>query len=75
VSAVDSCRAELYGRKKFRQQLTLLEGLSRRVENPTELPSVEAKGPQEEAMQNSALAPYLQRVEASASTDWSEVGG
>jgi hypothetical protein len=23
-------------------------------------------------MQNSALAPYLQRVEAPASTDWSE---
>jgi hypothetical protein len=54
---------------------SLFEGSSRRVENPTELPSVEAKGPQEEAMQNSALAPYLQRVEASASTDWSEVGG
>ena len=50
------------------------EGSSRRVESPTDLPSVEAKG-QEEAMQNSALAPYLQRVEASASTDWSEVGG
>ncbi len=41
------------------------EGSSRRVENPTDLPSVEAKGPQEEDMQNSALAPYLQRVEAS----------
>jgi cytoskeletal protein CcmA (bactofilin family) len=48
------------------------EGSSRRVENPTDLPSVEAKGPQEEDMQNSALAPYLQRVEAPASTDWSE---
>jgi len=42
------------------------EGSSRRVENPTDLPSVEAKGPQEEDMQNSALAPYLQRVEAPA---------
>src|SRR5262249_36223877 len=49
------------------------EGSSRRVENPTDLPSVEAKGPpQEEGMQDSALAPYLQRVEASASTEWSE---
>jgi len=48
------------------------EGSSRRVENPTDLPSVEAKGPPEEDMQNSALAPYLQRVEASASTEWSE---
>jgi hypothetical protein len=48
------------------------EGSSRRVENPTDLPSVEAKGPQGEDMQNSALAPYLQRVEASAFTDLSE---
>jgi hypothetical protein len=48
------------------------EGSSRRVENPTDLPSVEAKGPREEDMQDSALAPYLQRVEASESTDWSE---
>ena len=40
------------------------EGSSRRVENPTDLRSVEAKGPQEEGMQDSALAPYLQRVEA-----------
>ena len=48
------------------------EGSSRRVENPTDLPSVEAKGPQEEGTQDSALAPYLQRVEASASTEWSE---
>jgi cytoskeletal protein CcmA (bactofilin family) len=48
------------------------EGSSRRVENPTDLPSVEAKGAQAEDMQNSALAPYLQRVEAPASTDWSE---
>jgi cytoskeletal protein CcmA (bactofilin family) len=44
------------------------EGSSRRVENPTDLPSVEAKGPQEEDIQNSALAPYLQRVEGSEST-------
>jgi cytoskeletal protein CcmA (bactofilin family) len=48
------------------------EGSSRRVENPTDLPSVEAKDPQEEGMQDSALAPYLQHVEASASTEWSE---
>jgi cytoskeletal protein CcmA (bactofilin family) len=48
------------------------EGSSRRVESPTDLPSVEAEGRQEEDIQNSALAPYLQRVEAPASTDWSE---
>src|SRR5499426_3848868 len=48
------------------------QGSSRRVENPTDLPSVEAKDPQEKGMQDSALAPYLQRVEASASTELSE---
>ena len=51
---------------------SLFEGSSRRVENPTEPPSVDAKGPPEEDMQSSALAPYLQRVEESASNDWSE---
>jgi cytoskeletal protein CcmA (bactofilin family) len=54
------------------EENSLFEGSSRRFENPTDLPSVEAKGPQEEDMQNSARAPYLQRVEASASTDWPE---
>src|SRR5262244_1934455 len=42
---------------------SLFEGSSRRVENPTEQPSVETKGPREEDMQRSALAPYLHRVE------------
>ena len=51
---------------------SLFEGSSRRVENPTDSPSVDAKGPQEEDMRSSALAPYLQRAEASASTDWSD---
>jgi hypothetical protein len=51
---------------------SLFEGSSRRVENPTDAPSVDAKGPQEEDMRSSALAPYLQRVEASDSTEWSE---
>jgi len=51
---------------------SLFEGSSRRVENPTDSPSVDAKGPQEEDMQSSALAPYLHRVEPSASTEWSE---
>jgi hypothetical protein len=46
---------------------SLFEGSSRRVENPADLPSVDAKGPRDEDM----LAPYLQRVEASASTEWS----
>jgi len=49
------------------------EGSSRRVENPTDLSSnVDAEGPQKEDMQSSALAPYLQRVEGSASTECSE---
>ena len=51
---------------------SLFEGSSRRVENPTDSSSVDARGPQKEDMQSSALAPYLQRVEGSASTEWSE---
>src|SRR6266487_1025396 len=52
---------------------SLFEGSSRRVENPTEpSSSVDAKGPQKKDMQSSALAPYLQRAEGSASTEWSE---
>src|SRR5437763_11139446 len=54
------------------EENSLFEGSSRRVENPTDLPSVEAKGPQQEDMQSSALAPYLHRVEPSASPGWSE---
>ena len=50
------------------------EGSSRRVENLTDLSSsVDAKGPQKEDMQSSALAPYLQRVEGSAPSEWSEL--
>ncbi len=63
---------DIFHRSLSIDENSLFEGSSRRVENPTDLPSVEAKGPQEEDVQNSALAPYLQRVEASASTDWSE---
>jgi cytoskeletal protein CcmA (bactofilin family) len=63
---------DIFHRSLSIDENALFEGSSRRVENPTDLPSVEAKGPQEEDTQNSALAPYLQRVEASASTDWSE---
>jgi cytoskeletal protein CcmA (bactofilin family) len=49
------------------------EGSSRRVENPADLSlSVDGKGPEKEDLQSSALAPYLQRVEESASTEWSE---
>jgi cytoskeletal protein CcmA (bactofilin family) len=64
---------DIFHRSLSIDESSLFEGSSRRVENPTELPSVDAKGPQEEDMQSSALAPYLQRVEASASNDWSEL--
>ena len=63
---------DIFHRSLSIDENSLFEGSSRRVENPTDLPSVEAKGPQEEDMRSSALAPYLQRAEASASTDWSE---
>jgi cytoskeletal protein CcmA (bactofilin family) len=63
---------DIFHRSLSIDENSLFEGSSRRVENPTEPPSVEAKGPLEEDMQSSALAPYLQRVEASASNDWSE---
>src|SRR5215510_7343842 len=63
---------DIFHRSLSIDENSLFEGSSRRVENPTELPAVDAKGPREEDMRSSALAPYLQRAEASASTDWSE---
>ena len=63
---------DIFHRSLSIDENSLFEGSSRRVENPTDLPSVDAKGPQEEDLQSSALAPYLQRVEESASTEWSE---
>ena len=63
---------DIFHRSLSIDENSLFEGSSRRVENPTDLPSVDAKGPPEEDLQSSALAPYLQRVEESASTEWSE---
>ena len=64
---------DIFHRSLSIDENSLFEGSSRRVENPTDLSSsVDAKGPQKEDMQSSALAPYLQRVEGSASTEWSE---
>jgi cytoskeletal protein CcmA (bactofilin family) len=63
---------DIFHRSLSIDENSLFEGSSRRVENPTDAPSVDAKGPREEDIQNSALAPYLQRVEPSASTEWSE---
>src|SRR6266446_691798 len=64
---------DIFHRSLSIDENSVFEGSSRRVENPTDLPAVDAKGPQEEDMRSSALAPYLQRVEGSAaSTEWPE---
>jgi cytoskeletal protein CcmA (bactofilin family) len=63
---------DIFHRSLAIDENSLFEGSSRRVENPTDSSSVDARGPQKEDMQSSALAPYLQRVEGSASTEWSE---
>jgi cytoskeletal protein CcmA (bactofilin family) len=63
---------DIFHRSLSIDENSLFEGSSRRVENPTDSPSAGMKGPQEEDMQSSALAPYLQRAEASASTEWSD---
>jgi cytoskeletal protein CcmA (bactofilin family) len=64
---------DIFHRSLSIDENSLFEGSSRRVENPTEpSSSVEAKDSQKKDMQSSALAPYLQRAEGSASTEWSE---
>jgi cytoskeletal protein CcmA (bactofilin family) len=63
---------DIFHRSLSIDENSMFEGSSRRVENPMDQPSIDAKGPQEEDMRGSALAPYLHRVEPSASTEWSE---
>ena len=63
---------DIFHRSLSIEENSLFEGSSRRVENPTDPSSVDAKGPRKEDMQDSALAPYLHRVEGSVSTEWSE---
>jgi cytoskeletal protein CcmA (bactofilin family) len=69
---------DIFHRSLSIDENSLFEGSSRRVENPTDSPSVDAKGPQEEDMQSSALAPLpsidadLQRVEGSVPGEWSK---
>jgi cytoskeletal protein CcmA (bactofilin family) len=64
---------DIFHRSLSIDENSLFEGSSRRVENPTDPSlSVDGKGPEKEDMQGSALAPYLERVEESASTEWSE---
>ena len=63
---------DIFHRSLSIDENSLFEGSSRRVENPTDPSSVGAKDPQKQDMPSSALAPYLQRVEESASTEWSD---
>jgi cytoskeletal protein CcmA (bactofilin family) len=63
---------DIFHRSLTIEENSVFEGSSRRVENPTDPPSLDAKGPQKDDMQSSRLAPYLQRVEPSASTEWSD---
>src|SRR5438105_7392244 len=63
---------DIFHRSLSIDENSVFEGSSRRVENPTDAPSVDAKGPRDEDVRSSALAPYLQRVEPSASTKWSD---
>ena len=63
---------DIFHRSLTIEENSVFEGSSRRVENPTDAPSAEAKGPPQEDTQKSALAPYLRRVEPSAAADWSE---
>jgi cytoskeletal protein CcmA (bactofilin family) len=63
---------DIFHRSLSIDENSVFEGSSRRVENPTDAPAVDAKRPRDEDARNSALAPYLQRVEPSASTEWSD---
>jgi cytoskeletal protein CcmA (bactofilin family) len=64
---------DIFHRSLSIDENSLFEGSSRRVENPTDPSlSVDGKGPEKVDMQSSALAPYLERVEESASTERSE---
>jgi cytoskeletal protein CcmA (bactofilin family) len=63
---------DIFHRSLTIEENSVFEGSSRRVENPTDAAPIDAKGPRDEDARNSALAPYLQRVEPSASTEWSD---
>jgi cytoskeletal protein CcmA (bactofilin family) len=63
---------DIFHRSLTIEENSVFEGSSRRVENPTDAPAADAKRPRDEDARNSALAPYLQRVEPSASTEWSD---
>src|SRR5919198_3684385 len=63
---------DIFHRSLMIEENSVFEGSSRRVENPTDAAPIDAKGPRDEDARSSALAPYLQRVEPSASTELSE---
>jgi cytoskeletal protein CcmA (bactofilin family) len=69
---------DIFHRSLSIDENSLFEGSSQRVENPTEQPPVETKGPQEEDMQSPIPAPLpsidadLQRVEGSVPAEWSK---
>jgi cytoskeletal protein CcmA (bactofilin family) len=63
---------DIFHRSLTIEENSVFEGSSRRVENPTDAPAADAKRPRDEDARNSALAPYLQRVEPTASTEWSD---
>jgi len=67
-----SVEGDIYHRALSIDENSVFEGSSRRVENPTDGLLVDAKGLQESDMRSSALTPYLQRVEPSATPDWSD---
>jgi cytoskeletal protein CcmA (bactofilin family) len=64
---------DIFHRSLSIDENSLFEGSSRRVENPTELSSIDVKRPQEENMQRSALAPSLHPVQSPGSAEWSEI--
>jgi cytoskeletal protein CcmA (bactofilin family) len=63
---------DIFHRSLTIEENSVFEGSSRRVENPTDAAPSDAKGLWAEDMQSSALAPYLQRVEPSTSSEWSD---
>jgi len=67
-----SVEGDIFHRSLSIDENSLFEGSSRRVENPTDAPALDAQPPHEPDIRSSALAAYLHRAEPSGSPDWSE---
>src|SRR6266699_1831751 len=69
-----SVEGDIFHRSLSIDENSLFEGSSRRVENPTDLSSVDAKGPQKSPAPSPlpSIDADLQRVEGSTPTEWSE---